>query len=102
MTSEEGDFLALDLGGTNFRVLLCKMRAGQCESVSRNYNVPEAKLHGPAAHVFDHIAHSIHQFLQEMDLRNRTLPLGIVMTFIKIRPFVYVCYRFVYCATNTM
>ena len=48
---EEGDYLALDLGGTNFRVLLCRMREGQCESLSRNYNVPEHKLHGPAADV---------------------------------------------------
>lgn len=46
--SEEGDFLALDLGGTNFRVLLCKMRGGKCESLSRNYNVPTPKLYGPA------------------------------------------------------
>ena len=45
---EEGDYLALDLGGTNFRMLLCKMRQGKCESLSRNYNVPTEKLHGPA------------------------------------------------------
>jgi len=49
--SENGDFLALDLGGTNFRVLLCRMRDGHCESTSRNYNVPNHKLHGPAAAV---------------------------------------------------
>ena len=45
--TEEGDFLALDLGGTNFRVLLCRMRGGKCKSVSRNYNVPKEKLYGP-------------------------------------------------------
>ena len=45
--AENGDFLALDLGGTNFRVLLCKMRNGHCESVSRNYNVPTYKLYEP-------------------------------------------------------
>ncbi len=43
--------MALDLGGTNFRVLLCKMRNGVCESLSRNYNVPKPKLYGPAAGV---------------------------------------------------
>ena len=48
---ENGDFLALDLGGTNFRVLLCQMRNGQCESISKNYNVPKAKLYGPAVGV---------------------------------------------------
>ena len=49
--SENGDFLALDLGGTNFRVLLCRMRDGHCESTSRNYNVPNNKLYGPASEV---------------------------------------------------
>jgi len=49
--SENGEFLALDLGGTNFRVLLCRMRDGQCESTSRNYNVPNKKLYGPASEV---------------------------------------------------
>ena len=49
--SENGDFLALDLGSTNFRVLLCRMRNGHCESTSRNYNVPNSKLYGPAAAV---------------------------------------------------
>jgi len=49
--SENGDFLALDLGGTNFRVLLCRMRSGHCESTSRNYNVPNHKLRGPASAV---------------------------------------------------
>lgn len=29
MLTEEGVFLALDLGGTNFRVLLLELRAGQ-------------------------------------------------------------------------
>ena len=41
----------MDLGGTNFRVLLCRMRNGVCESESRNYNVPKPRLTGPAAEV---------------------------------------------------
>lgn len=44
----DGDYLALDLGGTNFRVLLCEMRNGQCQSKSRNYNIPKEKLTGTA------------------------------------------------------
>ena len=47
-TAEDGDFLALDLGGTNFRVLHVKMVAGECKScVSKNYNVPTSILTGP-------------------------------------------------------
>jgi len=48
---EEGEYLALDLGGTNFRVLLIRMKNGKCESISKNYNVPMPKLHGPASEV---------------------------------------------------
>lgn len=35
--AEKGKFLALDLGGTNFRVLLVKIRSGRSKSV-RMYN----------------------------------------------------------------
>ena len=76
MLPENGDFLALDLGGTNFRVLLCKMRNGKCESISRNYNVPVHKLHEPAKGVFDHLAESIYKFLQEEHMLDHKLPLG--------------------------
>jgi len=61
--SENGDFLALDLGGTNFRVLLCRMRDGHCESTSRNYNVPNKKLHGPASDVCLSQLNRIHLFV---------------------------------------
>ena len=54
--TEEGDYLALDLGGTNFRVLLLQMRAGKCVlSKSRNYNVPEERLTGDAVGVCKHL-----------------------------------------------
>ena len=55
--SEHGDFLALDLGGTNFRVLLCRMLNGVCTSLSRNYNVPTEKLYGPAVGVSSFVSY---------------------------------------------
>jgi len=78
---EDGDFLALDLGGTNFRVLMCKMRGGVCESISRNYNVPIPKLHGPAIEVFDHLAESIFLFMKEENILDKRLPLGFTFSF---------------------
>lgn len=78
---EHGDFLALDLGGTNFRVLLCHMENGVCRSLSRNYNVPTAKLKGPAIHVFDHLAESIYNFLKEEKLLDQHFPLGFTFSF---------------------
>ena len=74
--AEEGTFLALDLGGTNFRVLRCTMRGGHCDSVSRNFNVPSHKLRGPSAAVFDHLAQSIRTFIQQEQLQDQLLPLG--------------------------
>ncbi|CAH1787487.1 unnamed protein product [Owenia fusiformis] len=78
--TEEGDYLALDLGGTNFRVLLVKFRQGKAESISRNYNLTKEQLHGPCEGVFDHLARSIGKFLQEENITNR-LPLGFTFSF---------------------
>ncbi|ELU09300.1 hypothetical protein CAPTEDRAFT_151872 [Capitella teleta] len=79
--SENGDFLALDLGGTNFRVLLCTMKDGRCTSTTNFYKLPNETLSGPSAGVFDHIADSIHKFLTEKNLLGETLPLGFTFSF---------------------
>ena len=47
--SENGDFLALDLGGTNFRVLLVKIRSGKKRSVEMHnkiYAIPIEIMQG--------------------------------------------------------
>ncbi|XP_074651833.1 hexokinase-1-like [Tubulanus polymorphus] len=80
--TEDGDFLALDLGGTNFRVLRMIMRAGKLISfVSRNYNVSAEKLHGPAIGVFDHLAESIAKFLEEENIKDKKMSLGFTFSF---------------------
>lgn len=38
-SSEHGDFLALDLGGTNFRVLLVRVRSGKRRSVEMHNKI---------------------------------------------------------------
>lgn len=43
---EKGDFLALDLGGTNFRVLLIKLRGNVAEMTGKVYRVPENVMKG--------------------------------------------------------
>ena len=46
---EKGDFLALDLGGTNFRVLLVRVRNGKWGGVEMHnkiYAVPQEVMHG--------------------------------------------------------
>lgn len=46
---EKGDFLALDLGGTNFRVLLVRVRNGKRRGVEMHnkiYTIPQEVMHG--------------------------------------------------------
>lgn len=44
--TEKGDFLALDLGGTNFRVLLIKLNGKEAEMSGKMYRVPESVMKG--------------------------------------------------------
>jgi hexokinase len=44
--TERGDFLALDLGGTNFRVLLIRLEEGKSEMTSKIFRVPNEVMRG--------------------------------------------------------
>lgn len=44
--TERGDFLALDLGGTNFRVLLIKLKNDVAEMTGKVYRIPEEIMKG--------------------------------------------------------
>lgn len=53
-TPETGKFLALDLGGTNFRVLVVKIRSGIRKSVrmyNKIYAIPLEIMQGPGEEV---------------------------------------------------
>lgn len=53
-TTEHGDFLALDLGGTNFRVLLVKIRSGKKRTVEMHnkiYAIPIEIMQGTGEEV---------------------------------------------------
>ncbi|XP_006972785.1 hexokinase HKDC1 isoform X1 [Peromyscus maniculatus bairdii] len=81
--TEKGKFLALDLGGTNFRVLLVKIRSGR-RSV-RMYNkifaIPLEIMQGTGEELFDHIVQCIADFLDYMGLKGARLPLGFTFSF---------------------
>ncbi|XP_029787667.1 putative hexokinase HKDC1 [Suricata suricatta] len=81
--TEKGKFLALDLGGTNFRVLLVKIRSGR-KSV-RMYNkifaIPLEIMQGTGEELFDHIVQCIADFLDYMGLKGARLPLGFTFSF---------------------
>ncbi|KAM9475640.1 hexokinase-4 [Clarias gariepinus] len=84
--SEVGDFLALDLGGTNFRVMLVivgedEERGWKVETKHRMYSIPEDAMTGTAEMLFDYIAECISDFLDEHHIKHRKLPLGFTFSF---------------------
>jgi len=81
---EKGDFLALDLGGTNFRVLLISLdgdnsSGGKMES--KIYAVDKHIMLGPGEELFDYLAECLKSFIEWQNLGARTLPLGFTFSF---------------------
>uniref|UniRef100_A0A3P8XD21 Phosphotransferase n=1 Tax=Esox lucius TaxID=8010 RepID=A0A3P8XD21_ESOLU len=84
--SEVGDFLALDLGGTNFRVMLVKVgedeeRGWKVETKHQMYSIPEDAMTGTAEMLFDYIAECISDFLNIQHIKHKKLPLGFTFSF---------------------
>ncbi|XP_011385028.2 hexokinase-1-like [Pteropus vampyrus] len=82
--TEHGDFLALDLGGTNFRVLLVKMRSGKKRTVEMHnkiYAIPTEIMQGTGEELFDHIVSCISDFLDYMGIKGPRMPLGFTFSF---------------------
>ncbi|XP_014641567.1 PREDICTED: hexokinase-3 isoform X1 [Ceratotherium simum simum] len=79
--SERGDFLALDLGGTNFRVLLVRVATGGVQITNQVYSIPECVAQGSGQQLFDHIVDCIVDFQQKQGLSGQSLPLGFTFSF---------------------
>lgn len=81
--TERGKFLALDLGGTNFRVLLIELGENNYFHMdSEIYKVPEHIQTGKGTELFDHIAKCLAEFIKKHNLDNKTaLPLGFTFSF---------------------
>ncbi|CAG5133645.1 unnamed protein product [Candidula unifasciata] len=79
--SEKGEFLALDLGGTNFRVLLVTLQGHDIDIQSKTYLIPQRIMLGTGEQLFDHIADCIGKFVSEHNLLSHTLPLGFTFSF---------------------
>ncbi|XP_029106906.1 hexokinase HKDC1 isoform X3 [Scleropages formosus] len=81
---EHGNYLALDLGGTNFRVLVVKVRSSRRRSVrmyNKIYAIPLEIMQGTGEELFDHIVQCISDFLDYMGMKNTCLPLGFTFSF---------------------
>ncbi|KAK7109954.1 hexokinase-like isoform X2 [Littorina saxatilis] len=79
--TESGEFLALDLGGTNFRVLLVTLKGQEVKMDSKIFLIPQHIMLGSGKHLFDHIAECIYRFVKEHNLMERKLPLGFTFSF---------------------
>nr|XP_032806609.1 hexokinase-4 isoform X2 [Petromyzon marinus] len=84
--SEVGDFLALDLGGTNFRVILVKVGQNEegewrVETKNELYCIPEDVMTGTAEMLFDYIAECIANYLDKLNMKHKKLPLGFTFSF---------------------
>lgn len=54
---ENGEYLGLDLGGTNFRVVRVVMKDGEATTTTKYYNLDDKILSGPCQHV-SHLCYS--------------------------------------------
>ncbi|XP_037835154.1 hexokinase-2 isoform X2 [Kryptolebias marmoratus] len=80
--TEKGDFLALDLGGTNFRVLHVQVKEQKVVKMdSQSCAIPQEIMVGPGKQLFDHIAACLSKFLDTQNLKGKTLPLGFTFSF---------------------
>ncbi|XP_035998715.1 hexokinase-2 [Fundulus heteroclitus] len=82
--TEQGDFLALDLGGTNFRVLHVRISEEEKKVIKMDSQIcaiPQEIMLGPGVQLFDHIAACLSEFLDSQNLKGQTLPLGFTFSF---------------------
>lgn len=78
---EEGNFLALDLGGTNLRVLLVKIKDGNdTQTAVKKSVLTEELITGTQEVLFDHIAAEVASFVKEQNIET-VLPLGFTFSF---------------------
>ena len=79
---EQGRFLSLDLGGTNFRVLLIDITSSsQYDMKSKIYAIPQNIMLGSGEQLFDHIAECLANFMKENKVNRELLPLGFTFSF---------------------
>nr|AHN49716.1 hexokinase-1 [Delia antiqua] len=69
--TENGTFLAMDLGGTNLRVLMMTMKRGEVSNeIVQHYPLPEELRIGCGDKLFDHLAKCIDDFAKEKQLKD--------------------------------
>ncbi|KAH8311126.1 hypothetical protein KR044_004502 [Drosophila immigrans] len=79
---ERGKYLALDLGGTNFRVLLVTLKSEtEIDIESKSYVISKELMEGPGKNLFDFIAECLANFCKDYRIERENLPLGFTFSF---------------------
>ncbi|KAM9765697.1 hexokinase HKDC1-like [Menidia menidia] len=78
---EYGKYLALDLGGTNFRALLVRFKKQRTRLYHKIYPIPLEIMQGTGEELFDHLAECVCDFLDYMGMKNARLPTGFTFSF---------------------
>ncbi|PIO67840.1 Hexokinase [Teladorsagia circumcincta] len=80
--TERGRFVAMDLGGTNLRVMIMEIETGEKMRTKQfNTRMPNAAMHGTGEQLFDYIAKALADFLIEKDLADENLPVGFTFSY---------------------
>ena len=79
--SESGSYLAIDLGGTNMRVLLVQLQDGQSKQALKKVPVPQAVMTGTGSDLFGFMADAVKEFVDEQGLQDVELHLGFTFSF---------------------
>uniref|UniRef100_A0A915Q5Q3 Phosphotransferase n=1 Tax=Setaria digitata TaxID=48799 RepID=A0A915Q5Q3_9BILA len=80
--TEEGRFLAMDLGGTNLRVMLMDIIPGEeLKTEQFNTRIPNWAMRGTGEQLFDYIAKCLAEFLIEKGIQNDGLPVGFTFSY---------------------
>uniref|UniRef100_A0A8B9I1T0 Hexokinase-2 n=1 Tax=Astyanax mexicanus TaxID=7994 RepID=A0A8B9I1T0_ASTMX len=72
--SEKGDFIALDLGGSNFRILRVKVSHEKKQTVQMEKLLCHLQL-------FDHVAECLGDFMEKQKIKDKKLPVGFTFSF---------------------
>lgn len=80
--TENGDYLALDLGGTNFRILLVGLQKGRIvrEEVTQ-YHISDELRVGSGEDLFDYLAECLYDFVHKHGVANKKLLMGFTFSF---------------------
>lgn len=79
---EKGRCLVLDLGGSNFRIMLMTLNAQMKYKItSKKFNFPENLLQGSGVDFFNYVAMCLSNFVKKLNLHMEELPLAFSIAF---------------------